>query len=642
MYKDSPQYVILGTAGHIDHGKSALVKALTGIDPDRLPEEKERGITIDLGFAHLAYPDGLKVGIVDVPGHEKLIKNMLAGAGGIDMVLMVIAADEGIMPQGREHLAICNLLKVKRGLIVITKIDLVERDWLNLVMEDVGNFVKNTFLEDAPIIAVSAKTGENIDILKEKIREIARTVEPKPARGLFRLPVDRVFTLKGFGTVVTGTAISGSISVDDTVEILPKGIKSKVRGIQSHGQSLKTVYAGQRAAVNLQGVAKEEIQRGDVLTIPEQMKPTSVIDAEVEILRFEDLRAGDLKIIKNRSLVHFHTGTSEVIARIILVNEKAEINPAEKAYCQFRLQEPIAVMAGDRYILRRFSPLQTIGGGEVLDPSPRRRKKREGIEDLKTLRYGSLEEKLLTKVLQCGLGGIILSNLHGWIKAELPEIDSAVESLMKKGEIINLDGRLLHKKVFDGFSQRILSTIGDFHKKNPLKLGVLKEDLRSIFGGVDQRLFDRLLALLKDIVIKREIVRLKTFNISLSDEERLLKDKIIKVLEDSAFQPPMKEELSEMLSISEGRLNELLKIMVSDGSLIRINDSLYLPSSSYAKMIHTLKEFFKTRQEMTVAEFRDILNTTRKYALPFLEYLDTNKTTIRIGDIRKLVINHFI
>jgi len=634
LYKDSPQYVILGTAGHIDHGKSALVKALTGIDPDRLPEEKERGITIDLGFAHLAYPDGLKVGIVDVPGHERLIKNMLAGAGGIDMVLMVIAADEGIMPQGREHLAICNLLRVKRGLIVITKIDLVERDWLNLLMEDVRSFAKDTFLEDAPIISVSAKTGENIEPLKEKIREIAWAVEPKPVRGLFRLPIDRVFTLKGFGTVVTGTAISGSISLEDTVEILPKGIKSKVRGLQSHGQPLKTAYAGQRVAVNLQGVTKEEIERGNVLTIPGGMKATSVMDAEVEILR-----SGDLKTIKNRSLLHLHTGTSEVIARIIL-NEKAELKPGEKAYCQFRLQEAIAVMAGDRYILRGFSPLQTIGGGEVLDPSPRRRKKGEGIEDLKTLRYGSLEEKLLTKTLQCGLSGIIPSDLHGWIKAELPEIDTAVESLIKKAEIIRLDGRLLHKKVFDGFSEGILSTIGDFHKKNPLKPGVLKEDLRSLFGGVDQRLFDRLLASLKDIVIEREIVRLKTFNISLSDEERLLRDKIIKVLEDSAFQPPMKEELSGMLSINEGRLNELLKIMVSEGSLIRINDSLYLPSSSYAKMIEALKEFFNTRQEMTVAEFRDILNTTRKYALPFLEYLDTNKITIRIRDIRKLTIKH--
>ncbi|MBI4838617.1 MAG: selenocysteine-specific translation elongation factor, partial [Nitrospirae bacterium] len=334
-------YVILGTAGHIDHGKSSLVKALTGIDPDRLKEEKERGITIDLGFADLSYPDGIKVGIVDVPGHEKLIKNMLAGAGGIDIVLMVIAADEGIMPQSREHLAICDMLKVKKGLIALTKSDLVEKDWLHLVAGEIKNFVKGTFLDGAEIIPVSAKTGENLDLLKEKIREAAGNVDAKPANGLFRLPIDRVFTLRGFGTVVTGTAVSGSLSADAAVEILPKGIKTKVRGLQSHGEMLKTVYAGQRAAVNLQGVSKEEIRRGDVLTLPDMIKPASVIDAGLEIL-------GEAPTVKSRSLVHFHTGTSEIVARVIFY-DKEKLNPGDKAYCQFRLQSPAAVMSGDRY-----------------------------------------------------------------------------------------------------------------------------------------------------------------------------------------------------------------------------------------------------------------------------------------------------
>ncbi len=277
------RYVILGTAGHIDHGKSAIVKALTGVDPDRLKEEKERGITIDLGFADLTYPDGLRVGIVDVPGHERLIKNMLAGAGGLDLLLMVFAADEGIMPQSREHLAICNLLKIKRGLIAVTKTDLVDEEWLTLVTDEIRSFVKGTFLEDAEIIPVSSKTGQNVDLLKEKIGEIASGVEPKLLKGLFRLPVDRVFTLKGFGTVVTGTAVSGSISLDEPVEVLPEGIKTKVRGLQSHGDMLKKAFAGQRVAVNLQGVAKEDLQRGDVITSPKKIRPTYMVDACMKV-----------------------------------------------------------------------------------------------------------------------------------------------------------------------------------------------------------------------------------------------------------------------------------------------------------------------------------------------------------------------
>ncbi|HMK49402.1 MAG TPA: selenocysteine-specific translation elongation factor, partial [Thermodesulfovibrionales bacterium] len=339
------RYVILGTAGHIDHGKSSLVKALTGIDPDRLKEEKERGITIDLGFADIEYPDGLTVGIVDVPGHERLIKNMLAGAGGIDLVLLVIAADEGIMPQSREHLHICNLLRIKTGLVAITKADLVEEEWLALVTDDVRAFVKGTFLEGADIIPVSSKTMSNMDVLKDRIGDVARAVDPKPVKGLFRLPIDRVFTLKGFGTVVTGTAVSGSISVDHDIEILPSNIKSKVRGLHSHGKSIQTAYAGQRVAINLQGVDKDEIQRGDAVVVPEKLVPTKKIDASVELL-------SDAPALKSKSLVHFHLGTSETTARVILFGMN-ELKAGESCFCQFRLHEPVIAMSGDRYIVRR-------------------------------------------------------------------------------------------------------------------------------------------------------------------------------------------------------------------------------------------------------------------------------------------------
>ena len=626
------RYVILGTAGHIDHGKSTLVKALTGIDPDRLKEEKERGITIDLGFAYLNYSDGLTVGIVDVPGHEGLIKNMLAGAGGIDIVLLVIAADEGVMPQSREHLAICNLLKIKKGLIVITKPDLVEKDWLKLVTEDVKNFVKGTFLEGSEIIPVSSKTGDNLELLKEKIKEISLSIEPKQAKGIFRLPVDRVFTLKGFGTVVTGTAISGGISVDSPVEILPKGIKTKVRGLHSHGELLKAAYAGQRVAINLQGIEKDEVERGDVLAAPDRIKPTAVIDATIELLKDDSIAS-----LRSRSLLHLHSGTSEVIGRIILY-DKDELLPGDTAYCQFRLQNNIAVLSGDRYIVRRFSPLQTIGGGEILDSSPRRRKRKDSYDELKVFKQGKLEEKLSMKIFYAGLDGISLSDIEGWIKAEIPDIDEAIKSLISKGDCIQIEKRLLHKKVFDDFSQKIISVIKDFHKNNPFRPGMSKEDLRVAFKWLDIKLFESLLNLVRDVKVEKEIIKSETFRISLSDDKKLLKEKILGILRNSAFNPPMKEDLAKTISVSNRELDELLKIMASEGNLVRINDSLYLPSDSYTKMIDSLKRFFKAKPEMTVGEFRDILGTTRKYALPFLEYLDSNRITLRVRDVRKLLI----
>ncbi len=654
------RYIILGTAGHIDHGKSALVKALTGIEPDRLKEEKERGITIDLGFAFLNYPpggetsppgsgtrlaarhaglEGLNVGIVDVPGHERLIKNMLAGAGGVDLVLLVIAADEGVMPQSKEHLAICNLLRIKKGLIAITKSDLADKDLIALVRDDIKNLVKGTFLENADIVTVSSKTGDNLDVLKDKIKEASSNIKPKPEKGIFRLFVDRVFTLKGFGTVITGTAVSGSISVNEPVEIIPKGIKTKIRGLQSHGESLKTAYAGQRVAINLQGIEREEIRRGDVLTIPGKIKATFTADASIEILK-----DSSMQILKNRSLIHFHSGTSELIGRIILYDRK-DIKPGDIAYCQFRFQNPVSLMAGDRFIIRRFSPLVTIGGGEILDPSPRR-VKRKGVysgkidlgADLKIFEHGSLEEKVLVKMLHSDIKGITHKSIEGWVQTELPEIANAVNKLLQENRAILIDNKLIHKDVFDSFSKQVQSTVESFHKDNMLKAGMPKEVLRALFRQLDQKFFESLLSKVKGIAVEKEIIRLKTFKIFLSDDKKLLKGKILRILESAAFQPQIKQELAKAVAISSKELDELLKIMVSDGNLVRINDILYLPLSSYKKMMKGLKDFFREKPEMTVGEFRDILSTSRKYALPFLEYLDSNRITLRVGDVRKLLI----
>ncbi|MBI5409644.1 MAG: selenocysteine-specific translation elongation factor [Nitrospirae bacterium] len=626
------RYVILGTAGHIDHGKSSLVKALTGTDPDRLKEEKERGITIDLGFADLAYPDGLKVGIVDVPGHERLIKNMLAGAGGIDIVLMVIAADEGIMPQSREHLDICDLLKVKRGLIVINKSDLVEKDWLTLIEDDVRKFVRGTFLEKAELLAVSSKTGDNIELLKEKIHELALSVEPKSVNGIFRLPVDRIFTLKGFGTVVTGTAVSGRIAVDAPIEILPKKIITKARGLHSHGEALKAAYAGQRVAINLQGVSTEEIRRGDVITIPGKIKTTQVIDAGIEMLKDADMDA-----LKNRSLVHFHTGTSELVARIIIY-DKEDLKPGEKAYCQLRFKEPVAVMAGDRYIVRRFSPLLTIGGGEILDPSPVRRKRDEKLQDLRLFEQGGLREKLSLKILQGGLNGLSPSDIEGWIKADIPEIKREAGSLISRGAIIQCEGRFLHKTAFDGFAKKVVTALAAFHKDNPLKPGLPKESLRAAFKGLEQKLFESMLGLINQVIVEREMLRLRNFMINLSDDKKVLKDRILKALEQAAFQPPTKDELAQAISLKKEEVGELFKIMASEKTLVRINDSIYIPASLCTKMMDGLKDFFAKKSELTVGEFRDILGTTRKYALPFLEYLDSSRITLRVGEVRKFLL----
>ncbi|MGB9715296.1 MAG: selenocysteine-specific translation elongation factor [Thermodesulfovibrionales bacterium] len=622
------RHVILGTAGHIDHGKSALVKALTGIDPDRLKEEKERGITIDLGFADLRYPDGLTIGIVDVPGHERLVRNMLAGAGGIDLVLLVIAADEGIMPQSREHLYICNLLKIKSGLVAITKADLVDGEWIELVMDEVKDFVRGTFLDGASIVPVSSKTMFNIELLKEEIRKVALNVETKPVKGLFRLPIDRVFTLKGFGTVVTGTAVSGSISVDDPVEILPSNIKSRVRGLHSHGNPIQTAYAGQRVAINLQGVEKEDLKRGDAVVLPGRFVPTKIIDAKVDLLP-------DAPILKNKMLVHFHLTTSETVARVILY-EKDELKPGESCYCQLRLQDPVVSMSGDRYIIRRFSPVDTIGGGEVLDPSPPKRKQKEIVQKLMAFEESSIFEKISFKIEQSGLHGISNMMLEGWIKAEIPAIKDAIFRLKKDGVIIEIEDILIHKTFFDVFREKIIKTLNDFHSKNPLKPGMPKEEIR-VMMKMEPRLFNGLIISLEDVVIEKEIVRLKTFSTVLSKTEKLMKAKILEILENSRFQPPTKEELSQSLKLDQKHLSDILRLLVKEGTLVRISDSMYLTSSVYNEMINKLKDFFSRKPEMTVAEFRDILSTTRKYALPILEYLDSIKVTLRVGDVRRLL-----
>jgi selenocysteine-specific elongation factor len=640
-------YITLGTAGHIDHGKSALVEALTGINPDRLKEEKERGITIDLGFAFLDLPDGLRVGIVDVPGHERLIKNMLAGAGGIDIVLLVVAADEGIMPQTKEHLAICNLLRIKKGLVAVTKQDLVEEDWLLLIIEDLKNLVRRTFLEGSPIIPVSSKTGYNLDILKDSIRDISHQVAHKSSGGLFRLPVDRVFTMKGFGTVVTGTILSGKVSVEDTVEVLPSGVRSKVRGIQSHNQKVAEAVAGQRTALNLQGVDKADIVRGDVVTQPGFIISSSRIDVKIEMLS-EGSCGEEVEPLKNNDRIRFHTGTAEVIGRVIPL-EGREIKPGKEGYVRIRLENPLVAMAGDRFIIRRFSPLETLGGGVILDTNPERRKRKlkgqesSFIDELKILEKGFLEEKLSYKILSKGFYGMDTNTIYGWINSDMSEIGDALERLKGKNEIVMIDGRCMHITIFNSIKKDIISYLTEFHRLNPIKRGMPKEDIGSKFEVRNSKLktrkiIDRVLEELGRegaLILEQDRVRLSSFMIEMKDYEKL-KESLLNLYRKNGTQPPMREELSGKLQIDEKVIIDLIKLSVERNELVRINDSLYLDSTIFNNILNGLKGFFKEKKEITVAEFRDIFKTSRKYAVPILEYLDGIKFTMRIGDKRIL------
>ncbi|MCI4626003.1 MAG: selenocysteine-specific translation elongation factor [Candidatus Magnetoovum sp. WYHC-5] len=623
------RHIILGTAGHIDHGKSTLVKALTGTDPDRLKEEKERGITIDLGFANMSY-DGLTVGIVDVPGHEKLIKNMLAGAGGIDMVLLTIAADEGIMPQTREHLAICNLLGIEAGLTVITKMDLVDDEFLEIVIEEAREFVKGSFLQNSEIIPISAKTTQNMDLLREKIKQTAMATTQKSSGGAFRLPVDRVFTLKGFGTVVTGTALSGTINIDEIMEILPSGLKAKVRGLHSHGSHIKQGAAGQRIAINLQGIDKNALKRGDCVVKEKTFKPTQKVNVLLKLLK-------TAQALKTGTVVHFHLGTSETTARLVLY-ETPKLLPGETAFCQLRLKDPVVAVNKDKFIIRRLSPLETIGGGILLDPLPSKKKQADDIKSLNIYLNGKLTEKIIEKIRQSSTDGMTISMLKGWINEEIKAIENTVAGLISSGQLTESHETLFQKQVLDNIQKKIIEHMRVFHKKNPLRLGIEKEELKAQFKHIDSRLLLMLLADTNNFIIEKELLRLREFKPKLTSIDESLKTKILTILKDAAFLPPPKQEITKSLSIKESQTDDLLRFLIKEGSVIRINDAIYLLKELYNEMIKKLKEYHnKNTDVITVGEFRDMINTSRKYALPYLEYLDSQKITLRIGDKRKIM-----
>ncbi|HWP34274.1 MAG TPA: selenocysteine-specific translation elongation factor, partial [Thermodesulfobacteriota bacterium] len=637
--------VVLGTAGHIDHGKSSLVKALTGIDPDRLKEEKLRGITIELGFAHLDLPSGLRIGIVDVPGHERFVRHMVAGATGIDLVALVVAADEGVMPQTREHLDICRLLEVKSGLVVLTKTDLVEPDWLELVKEDVTAFVAGSFLEGAPIVPVSAVTGTGLSALVAEIDRLAAQVAPRPAEGLLRLPIDRVFSLRGFGTVVTGTLVAGTIAVGDTVQILPSGRTAKVRGLHVHGQPVERSAAGRRTAVNLQGVEVAEVARGEVLVPPGAIEPARLIDAHLHLLPAAP------RPLKHRAVVRLHIGTAEVPAAVHLLDREA-LEPGESAFVQLRLKAPIVTLGGDRFVIRAFSPPATLGGGQVLDPQPPRARRfvPATLEALRTLKEGSDEEVIALHLARGGVRGRSVAELHQAVLIGDRRLAQILQDLMTRRVAIQYDkeaGRLVHRDAYDQVLARIREALAAYHREFPLREGMGREELKGrLPAGTPDKLFARALADLSrpgpggqpaEVVAERDLVRLASHTVSLGGGVEALRDRIETIYRKAGNEPPIWQELLDQLGAPDRTVREVMDYLVRQrGTVVKVKEGLYYHRDALDAIRARVVEFIRSRGQASTQEIKDLLGLSRKFLIPLLEYFDAAKVTMRIGEVRVL------
>jgi len=626
--------IVIGTAGHIDHGKTALIKALTGIDCDRLKEEKERGITIELGFAYYRFGDDLLVGIVDVPGHERFVKHMVAGAWGIDMVLFVVAADESIMPQTREHMDICELLGIKRGIVAITKIDAADPDMVELVREEVQDMVKGRFLEGAPIIPVSSVTGENIDVLRTAIRQKAAEVEEKSRQGIFRLPVDRVFTIKGFGTIVTGTCISGAVRAGDEIQIYPTDKKARVRNAQAYHEDVKEAGAGQRVALNLQGVEKQEIERGTIVGRPESLLLTSRIDASLRYLKLP------FKPIKNNTILRFHIATTQVEARLILL-DRPELEPGDEAFVQFVFSEPIVVLPGDRFILRGSYAIQTLGGGTVLDIAPGKHKRLiPGLDAMYLLlRSGSTRQKVEYHLEKAGFKGFTKQHLAVLLGAHQDVADGIVADLAALGSARVIGKMVVSAGRFGTYKETLKALLSQFHEKNPLKIGISREELRTRLPDVDPVIFQAALedaAKAGDAEIEKDRVRLSGGTGKPDESVGKLAGQIAAMLEARGLTPPTTQEMADELRIKERSLRDVLEKLVYEGKVVKVKSDMYLAARHMEELKSLVKEQLTRRKEMLPADFKEVTGLSRKYMIPLLEYLDEIKLTIRSGDKRVL------
>lgn len=629
--------IILGTAGHIDHGKTTLIKALTGINTDRLLEEKKRGITIDLGFAHMTLPSGRKIGIVDVPGHERFIKNMVAGAGGIDIILFIIAADEGVMPQTREHLNILNILNINRGIVVVTKKDMVEKDWLDLVVGEIREIIKGTFLENSPIVSVSSTTGDGIQQLLTVIDELCSQKTLKDLESPFRLPVDRAFTLSGIGTVVTGSLICGSVKVGDEVEVFPSRKKSRVRTVQVYGKSAEEAQAGQRTALNLVDLKVEDIRRGDVIT---EVGALSSVD---EVYAYFRLLKDAPQTIKNRTRVRFHIGTKEVMARILLPLAK-DILPGEEAFVRIIFEESIACAYKDKFIVRSYSPITTIGGGEVLYINPVRIRKRDeekAIYALKRAKEGNLQDFIVGLLKFFGKPLLRISEVKPYMGKNFKQIEKIVKDLIPQEQIllfkIGEEQLIMDGDFYNNLTRKALLIVKNYHEKNPLKDGIGKEELRNrlnlesgIFESFLMRWIDKGL-----IEMSSDNIKTKGFSVIFSQKQEKILSIVLDLYNKGGWAPPtLTEVLTYFDKNQENQVREMLSRLMVEGRLIRLTEELLMSKEWVRKAMHCLQQHFEIHSELSVAEFRNILSTTRKYALPLLEYMDSQKYTKRVGNIR--------
>jgi selenocysteine-specific elongation factor len=629
--------VIVGTAGHIDHGKSALVEALTGTHPDRLEEEKRRGITIDLGFAFLE-ENGVRFGLVDVPGHERFVSNMLAGAAGIDLVLLVIAADESIKPQTREHFDICRLLGVKLGVVAITKSDLIDADMLGLVRLEAEEYLRGSFLERAPIVAVSVKTGTGIAELKKALHDVATEVTGKDAARYFRLPIDRAFPMKGFGTVATGTLVSGSVGAGDEVELFPTGVRLRVRGVHSGGKTVERAVAGQRTAVNLAGIEHTAVKRGMSLATLGHFRATQRADVRLTLLP-------SAQKIKNRSRVHFHAGTAETIAEVLLHGQN-ELAPGQSALAHFRLQDKLLLLSGDRFIVRHCSPVITIGGGVVLDPLARRPMLRDTGRRafLETLERGKPEE-ILAAMAERGVFGLSYQEIvarTGWLEHEIRETAKEVVSAGAV-KIVSAEPLLLvARKGFDEVRHKIAERVGRFHKENPLLPGIAKEDLRASLGRRVRA--ETFRAALEELIAERkldaqgEFVKRTGAEIALRPDETRAKEQIEKAFSAAGLAVPSVKEVLAKLPVENQRAEKLLQILLREKSLVRVTQELIFHREALANLKERLTAHKKAKGErISVPVFKELAGITRKYAIPLLEYLDRERVTRRAGDERVIL-----
>lgn len=628
--------IIIGTAGHIDHGKTTLVKALTNIDTDRLKEEKQRGISIELGFAPFSLPGGQKAAIVDVPGHERFIKHMLAGAFGIDMVIFTIAADEGVMPQTREHMDIIELLGVDTGVIALTKRDMVDEEWLMMMEEEIREYARTTILKDAPIVSVSAVTGEGIPDLLQQIEQLAAGVQEKPAFGKARLPIDRVFTISGFGTVVTGTLWSGQIKVGDILELMPVQRPVKVRTLQMHNEKVSTAFAGQRVAVNLQGIEVGDIKRGYLLSTPGYMAPSHRIDARLRLL------GSSPRTLKNWNRVRFHVGTDETMGRILLL-DRDELLPGDEAFVQIAMEKAVVCYKNDRFVIRYYSPVATIGGGVIIEPvAPRQKRFNEKVLDEMAMKEeGTLYDVVLHELEATPLQIIDVTTLAKKTSSTEEIIKEELEQLVEDEKIVDISGQrngYLSSYGLDMINEQIKSTLIKYHQAYPLRPGYPREDIRSrLFKSINPKEFNRIIKYQVEqnkIAVNNNFLLLPGYTPSPGEREQVIIDRIIVDMNKQPFNPPSVEELKSITGIAEVEFNEIFSYLLEQGLFVKVYESMYFTTGAVEEGKKILGEYFTREKELSLATARDLFNTSRKYALPLVEYYDRIHFTRRVGDLR--------